>query len=83
MMGDNRDNSNDSRFWGFVPRENVIGTPAFIYMSIDAPGDAWEPAHLGHRFAVYINALVHPNQIRWNRLFRTFENSSTPGGGAS
>jgi signal peptidase I len=83
MMGDNRDNSNDSRFWGFVPRENVIGTPAFIYMSIDAPEDAWEPAHAGNRFAAYLSALIHPSEIRWHRLFHTFESVSTRGGGAS
>lgn len=83
MMGDNRDNSNDSRFWGFVPRENIIGTPAFIYMSIDAPGDVWEPAHVGSRFAAYINALIHPSEIRWKRLFRTFETDSPRAGGAS
>jgi len=35
MMGDNRDNSNDSRFWGFAPRESFIGTPLFIYWSYD------------------------------------------------
>jgi signal peptidase I len=35
MMGDNRDNSNDSRFWGFAPRENFIGTPLFIYWSYE------------------------------------------------
>ena len=35
MMGDNRDHSNDSRFWGSVPYENIEGTPWFIYFSID------------------------------------------------
>jgi signal peptidase I len=35
MMGDNRDNSNDSRFWGFAPRESFIGKPLFIYWSYE------------------------------------------------
>jgi len=35
MMGDNRDNSNDSRFWGFAPRDSFIGTPLFIYWSYE------------------------------------------------
>lgn len=70
MMGDNRDDSNDSRFWGFVPREEVIGTPAFVYMSIKAPGDVWEPGHLTDRMTTYLGALIHPTRIRWNRLFR-------------
>ena len=33
-MGDNRDDSLDSRFWGFIPKEHVIGTPIVVYMSL-------------------------------------------------
>ena len=35
MMGDNRDHSNDSRFWGSVPYANLEGTPWFVYFSLD------------------------------------------------
>jgi len=72
MMGDNRENSYDSRYWGFVPRANLIGTPLVIYMSIDAPEEVWEPGHVGERFATYVNALIHPREVRWKRLFHTF-----------
>ena len=34
-MGDNRDNSLDSRFWGFIPRDNIVGTPMIVYWSWD------------------------------------------------
>ena len=72
MMGDNRNNSYDSRYWGFVPRANIVGTPLIIYMSINARDEVWEPGHIGERFATYVNAMIHPSEVRWHRLFETF-----------
>jgi signal peptidase I len=76
VMGDNRSNSFDGRFWPaesrFVPRENILGTPVIIYMSVEAPEDAWQPWHVKERFLAYLNAVVRPRLIRWSRLFTTF-----------
>jgi signal peptidase I len=72
MMGDNRENSYDSRYWGYVPRANIIGTPVMIYMSIDAPEEVWVSGHVVERFTTYVNALIHPSEVRWKRLFHTF-----------
>ena len=41
-MGDNRNNSQDSRFWGFVPRENIVGEPLLVYFSVDRSPDGSE-----------------------------------------
>jgi signal peptidase I len=72
VMGDNRGDSYDSRFTGCVPRKNIIGTPVLIYMSVDASPDAWEPGQIRERFLAYANALIHPSEVRWQRLFKTF-----------
>ncbi|HKV23472.1 MAG TPA: signal peptidase I [Candidatus Acidoferrum sp.] len=71
-LGDNRGDSLDSRFWGCVPRKAIIGTPVMIYMSLRAPGDAWEPGNLRERFLAYADAIIHPSTVRWHRLFHIF-----------
>ncbi len=68
-MGDNRDSSLDSRYWGFVPRENIIGKPLIIYWSYDAPTEQLASPNIGidHIFDV---ALHFFTKTRWNRTFR-------------
>ena len=68
-MGDNRDSSLDSRYWGFVPRGNIIGKPLVIYWSYDAPTDALTgtPFNVQH----LLDMVMHfPTKTRWNRTFR-------------
>ena len=63
-MGDNRDNSLDSRYWGFVPRENIIGKPLVIFWSYDAPTSAWVDYNLDHFIDLAKNFFF---KTRWNR----------------
>jgi len=72
VMGDNRANSLDSRYVGCIPRGNLVGTPVMIYMSIDAPSGPWESGEFTERAFAYLNAALHPGEIRWRRLFHIF-----------
>src|SRR5215471_12546607 len=71
-LGDNRDDSTDSRYWGFVPRENIIGRPLVIYWSArnlnnDLPGSPTAGDRLYH----LAYAVTHFFRItRWERTFR-------------
>lgn len=63
-MGDNRDNSLDSRYWGFVPRENIIGKPLVIFWSYDAPTEDWVTDGSNH----WIDLATHFfTKTRWDR----------------
>lgn len=69
VMGDNRDNSSDSRDWGFVPVRNVIGEPLMVYWSYDAPSSRWLDENLGHRLAFYASIAGNFfSRTRWKRM---------------
>jgi signal peptidase I len=71
VMGDNRDMSLDSRYWGFVPRANIIGTPLLIYWSIRTTDEFVGPASAGDKVLRFAYAVTHLFQItRWDRTFR-------------
>ena len=70
VLGDNRDDSQDSRYWGFVPRENIIGTPLVIYWSV-RDWDKNPTASVQGRLYHLAYAVTHIFQItRWNRTLR-------------
>src|SRR5215471_9458686 len=70
VMGDNRDDSQDSRYWGFVPQENIIGRPLLIYWSV-RDWDASPASTIAGRLHHLGYAVTHLFQItRWNRTLR-------------
>lgn len=68
MMGDNRHNSLDSRYWGFVPRQNIIGRPLFNYWSFKTPEDRYEQTGIGNNLAWLGHVALHFfTDTRWKR----------------
>ena len=68
MMGDHRHNSLDSRFWGFVPRENIVGRPLFNYWSFVTPEDQYEQPGIGNTVAWLGHVALHFfTETRWSR----------------
>jgi len=70
-MGDNRDNSEDSRYWGFVDRDAIIGRPVVIYWSVQSAAASYEGRGLSGQLADLLDALIHlPARTRGDRILR-------------
>lgn len=68
MMGDNRHNSLDSRYWGFVPRQNIMGRPLFNYWSFKSDESDYELTGFGPRIAWMGHVVAHFfSDTRWSR----------------
>jgi signal peptidase I len=81
-MGDNRDNSSDGRYWGFVPRGNIIGKPFVIYWSYRASTDDLTANSAGSMLTHFVDVGLHFfDRTRWERTFKTvhgFPDSELP-----
>ncbi len=76
-MGDNRDSSLDSRYWGFVPRENIIGKPLIIYWSYDAPTERLASSSIGFDHILDL-AQNFFSKTRWKRTFMLIHGHPIP-----
>jgi signal peptidase I len=67
-MGDNRHNSLDGRYWGFVPDENIMGRPLFVYWSFKTPADQENKTGMADRIGFVFHVLIHIfDGTRWSR----------------
>jgi len=70
-MGDNRDDSLDSRYWGFVPRDYIVGKPLFIFWSYDAPTSEWLGTSAGDTASHFGSVALHFfTRTRWDRTLK-------------
>jgi signal peptidase I len=70
MMGDHRHNSLDSRYWGFVPRENIVGRPLFNYWSYETSGAQYEQSGVASQISWMGHIALHFfTETRWSRSF--------------
>jgi signal peptidase I len=70
VMGDNRDNSQDSRYWGFLPRENVKGKALIIYWSYEAERQDYQDEGAGATLKGLVSVFAHFfTRTRWDRMF--------------
>jgi signal peptidase I len=69
MMGDNRDNSQDSRYWGFLPRENIKGKSLVIYWSYQAEREDYQDESAGATAKGLVSVFAHFfTRTRWDRM---------------
>ena len=70
-MGDHRGVSLDSRYWGFIPKENIIGRPMFIYWSFETPADQYQKTSWVERVKFLGTVVLHFfDETRWRRTLR-------------
>ena len=70
-MGDNRDNSQDSRFWGCVPRDHIIGKALVIYWSYETPRDEYLQTSIKDRVSQFTDVFLNFfTKTRWSRTFK-------------
>ena len=70
MMGDNRDNSQDSRYWGFLPRENIKGKSLVIYWSYQAEREDYQDESTSATVKGLVSVFAHFfTRTRWDRMF--------------
>lgn len=70
-MGDNRDNSQDSRFWGFVPRDHIVGKALVIYWSFETPRDEYMQTSVSDRIKQFADVFMNFfTKTRWRRTLK-------------